>query len=94
MHKPLNVEGSFSPFQILCLGLIFPIKRQTRKNNNPGDVRKEKEKEKGRERERERGHASLILQSFTEQSSLPLANFVGCTCEKSTDHALLLCSLN
>lgn len=36
---------------------------------------------------------SLMLQSFTEQSSLPLTNFVGSDGEKSTDHALFWCSV-
>jgi len=37
--------------------------------------------------------ASLMLQSFTEQSSLPLTNFVGSDGEKSTDQALFWCSV-
>lgn len=40
-----------------------------------------------------KGNASFMLQSFTEQSSLPLANFIGSTREKSTDQALFSCSL-
>jgi hypothetical protein len=39
-------------------------------------------------------HTSLMLQIFTEQSSLPLASLVGSTCEKCTDQALLRCSVN
>ena len=38
-------------------------------------------------------HASLMFHSFTEQSSLPLANFVGQASEKSTDQALFSCSM-
>jgi hypothetical protein len=40
-----------------------------------------------------RGFTSLMLHSLTVQSSLPLANFVGHTGEKSTDQALFSCSL-
>lgn len=42
----------------------------------------------------ERKFTSLMLHSLTEQSSLPLANFVGHTGEKSTDQALFSCSVN
>lgn len=41
-----------------------------------------------------RGFTSLMLHSLTVQSSLPLANFVGHTAEKSTDQALFSCSVN
>ena len=37
---------------------------------------------------RKKVFTSLTLQSFTEQSSLPLTNFVGSDGEKSTDQAL------
>jgi hypothetical protein len=39
-------------------------------------------------------HAWLILHTFTQQSSLPLANLVGSTSEKLTDQALFRCSVN
>lgn len=38
-------------------------------------------------------YTSLMLHILREQSSLPLANFVGSTREKSTDQALFWCSL-